>query len=166
MDMILKRCDTTDAARIHQMQVRAFWPLFEKYGDTQTSPACESVERVAARLQQPVTDYYFIQAGKEVVGAIRIVRMENATNRISPVFILPEYQGKGLAQRAFARVEEMYPEARWWELDTIMQERGNCHLYEKLGYRQTGQPRAINDRMTIVYYQKQMGETKSGPPSP
>jgi hypothetical protein len=46
-----------------------------------------------------------------------------------------------------------------------MQERGNCHLYEKLGYRQTGQTHAINDKMTIVYYQKQLGETKSSLPS-
>lgn len=163
MDIVLTHCDTTDADRIHGMQVRAFWPLFEKYGDTETSPACESVERVVARLQQPVTDYYFIEFGEEVVGAIRIVRMENATNRISPVFISPEYQGNGLAQRAFARMEEMYPEAMRWELDTILQERGNCHLYEKLGYRQTGQTHAINEKMTIVYYRKQMGETKSGP---
>ena len=41
-----------------------------------------------------------------------------------------------------------------WELDTILQEHGNCYLYEKMGYRQTGQTKVINERMTIVYYKK------------
>ena len=41
-----------------------------------------------------------------------------------------------------------------WELDTILQEAGNCHLYEKMGYRQTGKTTVINDKMTLVFYQK------------
>ncbi|MEE3499688.1 MAG: N-acetyltransferase, partial [Ruminococcus bromii] len=30
----------------------------------------------------------------------------------------------------------------------------NCYLYEKLGYLQTGKTEQINDRMTIVFYEK------------
>ena len=40
------------------------------------------------------------------------------------------------------------------KLDTILQEKGNCCLYEKLGYHQTGKTEQINDKMTIVYYEK------------
>lgn len=41
-----------------------------------------------------------------------------------------------------------------WELDTILQEEGNCHLYEKLGYRATGATTIVNERMTLVLYRK------------
>ena len=41
-----------------------------------------------------------------------------------------------------------------WTLDTILQEVGNCYLYEKLGYRQTGRRTVINENMTIVGYEK------------
>lgn len=34
------------------------------------------------------------------------------------------------------------------------QEKGNLHLYEKLGYHQTGRVDKINDRMDIVFYEK------------
>lgn len=40
------------------------------------------------------------------------------------------------------------------KLDTILQEKGNRYLYEKLGYRQTGKTEQINDKMMIVYYEK------------
>jgi hypothetical protein len=39
-------------------------------------------------------------------------------------------------------------------LDTILQEKGNCHLYEKIGYKKTGKIEKINERMDIVYYEK------------
>ena len=41
-----------------------------------------------------------------------------------------------------------------WKLDTILQEKGNCYLYEKLGYHKTGKTEIINDKMTIVFYEK------------
>ena len=41
-----------------------------------------------------------------------------------------------------------------WELGTILQEAGNCYLYEKMGYRQTNRRTVINDSMTIVGYEK------------
>lgn len=45
-------------------------------------------------------------------------------------------------------------DAEVWELDTVLQEVGNCHLYEKLGYRRTGREEIINEKMTIIFYEK------------
>ena len=41
-----------------------------------------------------------------------------------------------------------------WELDTILQEKGNCYLYEKMGYKQTGKTEVINEKLTLVFYKK------------
>jgi hypothetical protein len=35
-------------------------------------------------------------------------------------------------------IEEKYKSKIGWKLDTILQEEGNCYLYEKIGYRKTG----------------------------
>ncbi|MCR4939294.1 MAG: GNAT family N-acetyltransferase [Treponemataceae bacterium] len=74
---------------------------------------------------------------------------------ISPVFVLPKYQNQGIATAAIKKAFELYPspQVREWRLDTILEEKGNCHLYEKLGFVQVGEPKKINDRMTIVDYQ-------------
>ncbi|AHF06030.1 GNAT family acetyltransferase [Desulfitobacterium metallireducens DSM 15288] len=48
----------------------------------------------------------------------------------------------------------MYWNAKTWELDTILQERRNCYLYEKLGYKKTEKTEVINDKMTLVFYEK------------
>ena len=43
-------------------------------------------------------------------------------------------------------IEELYYDAKAWELDTILQEPRNCYLYEKLGYVKTGQTKIINNK--------------------
>lgn len=156
MGITLFKSGLNEAPIIHEMQIKAFLPLLNKYFDYETSPANESLERVIYRLKQPFTEYYLIRKSDITVGAIRIVRKENQVYRVSPVFILPEYQGRGIAQKVFALIEDMYIDARTWELDTILQEKGNCYLYEKLGYQTTGEVKKINDKMSIVFYEKHL----------
>ena len=137
------------------MQKEAFAQLYAKYQDTKTSPATEEYEDILFRFNQPETTYYFITAESVKVGVIRIVDCKDGVTRkrISPIFIMPEYRNKGYAQQAIAEAERIHGENHW-KLDTILQEKGNCYLYEKLGYHQTGKTEQINDKMTIVFYKK------------
>ncbi len=155
MEVKLVRADAKDAKELHAMQVKSFRELLEKYQDFDTSPANESVEKVEARLKQEFTYFYFICVGTQKAGAIRIVdKKEKGKNkRISPIFLLPEFQNQGIAQKAILLCEKIHG-SKCWELDTILQEVKNCHLYEKMGYRQTGKTEVINERLTLVFYEK------------
>lgn len=155
MEIELLRADISDAKELHAMQVNAFKELLEKYQDFNTNPANESVEKIEARLKQDFTFYYFICVGQQKVGAIRVVDKNEVrkNKRISPIFILPEFQDKGIAQEAIRLCEEKHGNENW-ELDTILQEPKNCHLYEKMGYRRTGKIEVINERLTLIFYEK------------
>ena len=143
-----------DAETIRSMQKEAFAQLLEKYQDHDTNPACESLERILWKIQTPGSFYYFIKAGGEAVGAIRIWDAGDGTRkRISPLYILPAHRGNGYAQAAILEAERIHG-AHGWQLDTILQEAGNCYLYEKMGYHQTTQRKVISDRMIIVGYEK------------
>ncbi len=156
MEISLSKADASDAAFIHEMQVKAFMPLLEKYKDYETSPANESVEQIRDRINQSFADYYMIKYFDIAVGGVRIVKKDNKTYRVSIIFILPEHHGKGIAQQVFAIIEQRYKDAKKWELDSIIQEQRNCYLYEKLGYRTTGETKKINDNLTLVFYEKHM----------
>ena len=66
---------------------------------------------------------------------------------------MPEFRNKGYAQQAILEAEKIYGDDNW-SLDTILQEEGNLHLYEKLGYKRTGKTEKISDLMDIVYFEK------------
>ena len=154
MSVTLRQAKREDIETIWKMQIEAFRGLLGKYQDYDLSPGAEPIDKVIARFEQPWTKYFFIEAEGADVGVIRVVdKNDGSRKRISPLWIMKEYRGKGYAQDAILAVEDLYGADNWC-LDTILQEKGNCHLYEKMGYHQTGKVEHINDRMDIVFYEK------------
>ena len=154
MNIKLIRATIEDSKELWQMQLESFQSLLDKYQDYDTNPASEPIDKIIYRLKQEETYYYFICMNDVKVGAIRIIDFKSDENkRISPIFILPQYQNKGIAQIAMQLCEQLHGSENW-ELDTILQEEGNCYLYEKMGYHRTGKTEAINDKLTLVFYEK------------
>jgi len=137
------------------MQVESFMPLYEKYHD-EGSPAIESFDRIKARAAVVNRKYYFIVKDGARVGVINLGNNdpnEKEVSFISPLFILPKYWNQGIGYAAIQKSFEMYPEVKTWKLDTILQEKGNCHLYEKCGFVRVGEEKIINDKMTLIDYE-------------
>ena len=154
MAITLKKATREDIETIWKMQVEAFTELLDKYQDFDMSPATESLEKIIAKFEQPWTTYYYIVENDIVVGAVRIVnKNDGSRKRISPIWIMGEFRNKGYAQQAMIELENIYGSDHWC-LDTILQEKGNLHLYEKMGYVQTGKVEHINEKLDIVFYEK------------
>ena len=154
MSVTLTKVTREDLETVWRMQIDAFSELLEKYKDYDLSPGAEPIDKIIARFEQPGSTYFFIEAGGEKVGVIRVVDLNDGSRkRISPLWIMADFRGKGYAQQAITAVEEIYGGDNW-SLDTILQEKGNCHLYEKMGYHRVGKTEHINDRMDIVFYEK------------
>ena len=150
----LVRAVATDAEKILAMQQEAFAQLLERYQDQDMSPATESLEKIRRKITHPDSYYYLILAEGQVAGGIRVVApTDGSRKRISPLYILPAHRGKGYAQAAMKEAEHIHG-SHHWQLDTIAQEAGNCYLYEKMGYHQTGRRTFIKENMTIVDYEK------------
>jgi len=153
----LRRAMESDAAMIYELQREAFLPLLDKYKDYDTNPAYESADKVAARMKMPRFEYYMICYKEVTVGAIGVRWDETGSKYwISPLFVISAYHGLGIAQQTITAVEEMYPTAKTWELATILEEKRNCYLYEKMGYQATGATKRLNKFATLVYYCKQI----------
>lgn len=78
------------------MQKKAFQPLLDKYNDNETIPVNESLEQFSEKILY--ISFFKIKTDNKVVDAIRIVQRHNC-NWISLIFILPEFQEKGLPKK-------------------------------------------------------------------
>ena len=144
----------SDIETVFRIQRTAYKPLYEQYQDD-ISPYLESKETVLRKYSKEGTYGYIFAVNGVLVGAVRIiVYKEDKSGKVSALCVLPQYQGRGIAQQALLKIEELHGDIERWFLDTIQEEAGNCHLYEKLGYRKTGKTEVINDKMTLVYYEK------------
>lgn len=150
-----------DANLLHEMKLKSFMPLYEKYHDEETNPVKETWKRMLEKITEPCSDYYMIYFDGKPVGGIRVRHYQeeetgNYINRISPLFVVPEFQNRGIGQSVLRKIFILYPQTVTWRLDTIKQETGNCHLYEKFGFVKTGEEHVINALMTLVDYEKKM----------
>jgi len=154
MKIQLKKANIDDCEKIHKMQTVGFKALLDKYQDFETNPGAETLEYIKMRFEYPQIDHYFINVNNDSVGYIRINKLDESTCRLSQMFILPSYQGNGYAQQAIRQVELLNPQVTKWILDTILQEKKLCYLYEKMGYKRTGIVTNIKDGMDLVDYSK------------
>ena len=155
--MEIRKFRPQDIDAVYSIQQAAYRPLYEKYRDDDTNPYMESRETVLAKYMRPGTAGYVFWIGSVPVGAVRVITdASGAAAKISALAVHPGYQGRGIAQQALAEIEKLHGSVTLWKLDTLLQEAGNCHLYEKLGYRRTGRTEQINELLTLVYYEKQL----------
>ena len=145
----------SDIDTVFEIQRTAFRPLYEKYRDSDTSPYKERKETILRKYTKAGTSGYLFFLDKTAVGAVRIhVDEAGRSGRVSALCVLPRYQGRGIAQAALLEIERRHPDVERWFLDTILEEAGSCHLYEKIGYEKTGEMKAVNEKMTLVFYEK------------
>ncbi len=155
MHIKVSRFRAHDTDSVFAIQRAAFLPLYEKYRDDSSNPYLESKATVFHKYTRAGTIGYIFMLDDTAVGAVRIhTDEENRLGRISALCVLPQYQGKGIAQAALLEIERLHPGIERWFLDTILEEAGNCHLYEKLGYEKTGKTEVVNEKMTLVFYEK------------
>ena len=159
-DVTLILATEADAQLLHEMKYEAFLPLYEKYHEEETTPVRERLDKLVWQIQDEHTDYYIICRKGEPVGGIRVADKLRRTEYvegiryISPFYILPRFQNLGIGYIVLQKIFEMYNDTHTWKLDTIKQETGNCHLYEKCGFVRVGQEHVVNEFMTLVDYEK------------
>jgi len=153
MDVHLKKATIEDCEKIHKIQIIAYKPLLDKYQDFEFNPGAESFERFRNRFDNVAIDHYIIQTADTGIGYFRVLLIGENTYRLSALFILPKYQGKGYAQQAMRQVEKLYPHITKWMLSTVKQEKKLCHLYEKMGYTAISEE-AVKDGMALINYEK------------
>ncbi len=153
--MIVRRFKKENIDDVFKIQQAAYKPLFKKYQDKETNPYMETKEDILMKYTRVGTQGYIFVEDDIIVGAVRII-MRGDVCKVSALAVLPEYQNRGIAQSALKEIEKIHSDCKYWILDTILQENGNCHLYEKLGYVRIGETKKINDKLTLVDYKKEV----------
>lgn len=148
----IKKCEIFRAWRL---QRKGFRETLEKYQDYKTSPATENFIKFYLKFANKAADNYRVLYNGKTAGALCIVSKPDCI-WLGRFYILPEYRNKGIGQQALILAEHLYPSALRWRLDTILEEKNNIHLYEKLGYREYGERKRISDKMTIINYEKEI----------
>lgn len=148
----LKEIEGKELLKAHHMHRKGFMPTFLKYHD-KINPIFMPFAKFEKCYNSPKITMFWIVVDGIKVGQIWIKANETDIE-LARLFVLKKYQNMGIAQNAIKLAEQKYSQYGNWYLDTIKQEKNNCHLYEKMGYTTTGEEKVINRKMTTIVYKK------------
>ncbi len=155
MKVNLLKANLSEAEKLLEMQKICFSPHLERYQDFETSPAMVSINKILWQIKND--NFYKIMLDDVWVGSINVKALdENGNYKLHIINVLPEYQGMGIGQLAIKLAEGLFPDSKTWCLETLEDMPYNRHVYEKAGYQFTGETERINEKLTLVYYQKQI----------
>ncbi|HVK05770.1 MAG TPA: GNAT family N-acetyltransferase [Armatimonadaceae bacterium] len=105
--------------------------------------------------------YFRVLRDGEIVGGIVLRLPEPGHVHVERVFLHPDHHGAGIGTRAFAWLEATHPHVALWTLRTPAFHTRNQRLYERLGYRRTGEVEVFPG-FSLVEYEKRIGDGDGG----
>ena len=153
MTLRLTKSYQQEAPALLAIQKQAFYEDLLTYEDVTSSPVNESLERLQYKLAH--FEHFTIWFDEEMIGGIDIRKLPNNHYRLNRICIANAFQNKGLGSQIIRLIEEAFPDAISWSLDTPHLNTRNHHFYEKLGYVKIGEHQ-ISDKLTLYDYEKVM----------
>ena len=129
----------SDAEEIHECLRIAFGRFLDSYSQEAFLDTVPTVEKVRERMHS-MSLFVAEDALRKVIGTIAYYLKTPEEGYIRGMAVLPEWQGKGVAQRLMETVENEVRDrgCKRVSLDTTDPLQRAIHFYEKRGYRRTG----------------------------
>jgi len=139
-----------DAAEILALQHLAYESEARLYNDWSIAPMVQTLESLIAEIQ--VATVLKATDGVAIVGSVRATLAEEIC-LIGRLMVAPDHQGQGIGTALLGAIEEMFPQARAFELFTGSRSEGNIRLYVRCGYAVIG-TRPASDAITLTVLRK------------
>jgi len=142
-----------DAQQLTEVQIKTFDDDSRRFFGKPNGgpPGYDSVKFQLDMMEQGI--YYKILDEDTIIGGIIIFRSKNGHYNLGRIYVDPDYQNRGVGTKAISFLENEFPDAQVWNLDTPMVATRNHHFYEKLGYVRTG-----DDGVDQYLYEKKMAQ--------
>lgn len=148
MNLVLQRAVEEDAQSIINARDQSFYDDYIRFGE------CPGYHKTPEEMQYTIqkADVYRILIDGEMVGDISVHQpSEDGSRWIGCLEVVPEHQNEGIGFKTLRAVFDRYPETKKWELETPVQNKRNCHFYEKVGFRGTKET-VHSDLLTLRTY--------------
>jgi GNAT superfamily N-acetyltransferase len=154
MTLTIERASEADAEALLRAQIAAFDYDDVLYGvGLGGPPGYNDIDHVRQTIREE--QYYKIVYDGRIVGGISMVDEGEGHLYIDVLYIHPDYHNLGIGSKTIQFVEQAYPDAIKWTLNTPTYAIRNQHFYEKFGYMKVGEFKPEED-ITLIRYEKHM----------
>ncbi len=147
---MIERAMVVDAEEVLSLQKLAYKSEAEIYNDFTIPPLIQTLEEIKKDFENQIVLKATID--RKIRGSVRAFAREE-TCYIGRLIVHPDFQNRGVGTKLMGKIEEIFEEAKRFELFTGHKSEKNLYLYQKLGYKVFKTVKA-NERLDIVYLHK------------
>jgi GNAT superfamily N-acetyltransferase len=150
MKPIIALAVPSDAAEILSLQKRAFITEAQRYNNHNISPLTQTIDE----LLSDFSEYQFLKAviDDTIVGSVKI-KIINGKCWVGRLMVDPGFRKRGIGMSLLLAVEEKVHETSEYFLFTGIDSMENIRLYEKAGYRRSGES-IVDHGITLIGMRK------------
>ena len=147
------KADIEDSKIITEIKKLAYNDETHRFGPGRDGgpPGYESEEETQRLIKNYL--FYKIIFDKKIIGFFWLHGDDNKFYELEDLCIHPEQHNKGFGFETLKLMEELHPQIKKWVLGTPYYSVKNQYLYEKIGYKKTGQ----TEDGFLFFYEKLIG---------
>ncbi|GKX29479.1 hypothetical protein SH1V18_19590 [Vallitalea longa] len=130
MNISFERAKVYDACEIIRIRNKCFYSDFIKYG------YCPGYNIAKENMMKSISKkiMYNILCDNKIVGNISITDNNDNTYHLNCLCVIPDYENRGIGQESLRVIENEFPDATVWTLETPADKKRNHYFYKKMGY--------------------------------
>lgn len=132
------------------MRNQSFYSDYIKYGECPGYNV--SKERMTNSILKNIS--YKIIYDNKVIGNISVAENQENSYHIGCLCVIPSYENRGVGQEAIRFIENKFPNAITWNLDTPADKERNHYFYKKAGYSIINE--YLSGSVKLVIFEKKM----------
>lgn len=154
--LTIKKSTTDDIQKLKETLLESFVQAsIDDYGnETTLPPGVSDGSQIDNGLEEKTT--FTLLWDQTIVGGIIVELKETKEHYLQTLWVSTAYQNKGIGKNAVTFLEENYPDAKSWILETPSEAKRNRRFYEKLGYQIIGEQTFENSPFVLINYKKEI----------
>lgn len=152
MEITFEKATINDCDDLINVRNQSFYEDFIKYGEC-PGYNC-SKESMTNCILNRIS--YKIMCNNQIIGNISATDNHNSTYHLGCLCVIPEFENKGIGQKALKFIENEFPNATSWNLVTPADKERNHYFYKKAGY--TIVREYVNGSVKLVLFEKNIAE--------
>lgn len=143
------KASVEDARKLTDIQIETFDDDSRRFFNRPAGgpPDYDSFDALVNYIKNDI--YFKIVNDADIIGGIHVQAIDDYHYYLARIYIKSDEQNKGIGQNAIKFIENEFPLASKWTLDTPSVCVRNHHLYEKMGYKKVD--KVLLDKASSLY---------------
>lgn len=152
MDFVIRKTEKKEAAAVLELQKAAYITEAKLYNQYDMPPLTQTLTNIRKEFSNHIFLGSYID--EVLAGTVRARMLDNETCYVRRLAVYEKHRSVGIGRALMNAIENEFPKAKYYKLETGYKSDNNIIFYHSLGYREYSRER-VSDKVILIYMKKE-----------